>query len=172
MLIRLATFEDAVHLPRIEKSASELYRTDANLTWLADGKMIAVSEHERLIHKRTVWVAEIHEGDLVGFLSAEVFLHELHIWELSVHADWQRKGMASKLLSRAHQYAVEEGLAALTLTTFKHLPWCAPAYAKLGFILVEQPVQHLRDVLDAEAAHGLPIEQRIAMRLPICGRHK
>ncbi|AZV95618.1 GNAT family N-acetyltransferase [Kerstersia gyiorum] len=107
------------------------------------------------------------QDNLVGFLNAEVLNHELHIWELSVHGDWQRQGVGTGLLRSAYQYAVETGLAALTLTTFKDVPWCAPAYAKFGFKPVMNPVLHLRDALNAEAAHGLPVERRVAMRLPI-----
>ena len=166
MFIRVATLEDAAYLPRIEKSASELYRAIPHLNWLAAGQVIARAEHERLILKRSVWVAETSQDNLVGFLNAEVLNHELHIWELSVHGDWQRQGVGTGLLRSAYQYAVETGLAALTLTTFKDVPWCAPAYAKFGFKPVMNPVLHLRDALNAEAAHGLPVERRVAMRLP------
>ncbi|AZV94735.1 hypothetical protein CBF45_14255 [Bordetella sp. J329] len=58
MFIRVATLEDAAYLPRIEKSASELYRAIPHLDWLAAGQVIARAEHERLILKRSVRVAE------------------------------------------------------------------------------------------------------------------
>ena len=167
MLIRVASLEDAAFLPQIEKSASELYRAEPDLAWLADGQVIEPSEHARLILKKTVLVAESSRGHLVGFLNAEVLNHELHIWELSVHGDWQRRGAGTQLLRSAYQYALETGLAALTLTTFKDVPWCAPAYAKLGFNPVKHPVLHLREALDAEASHGLPSERRVAMRWPV-----
>ncbi len=167
MLIRVATLEDAVFLPQIEKSASELYRAEPHLAWLADAGVIERSEHERLIRKKTVWVAEALQRSLAGFLNAEVLNHELHIWELSVHGDWQRRGAGTQLLRSAYQYALETGLAALTLTTFKDVPWCAPAYAKLGFKPVKHPVLHLREALDAEVIHGLPSEQRVGMRLSV-----
>ena len=167
MLIRVASLEDAAFLPQIEKSASELYRAEPDLAWLADGQVIEPSEHARLILKKTVLVAESSRGHLVGFLNAEVLNHELHIWELSVHGDWQRRGAGTQLLRSAYQYALETGLAALTLTTFKDVPWCAPAYAKLGFKPVKHPVLHLREALDAEVIHGLPSEQRVGMRLSV-----
>ncbi|MDH5858894.1 GNAT family N-acetyltransferase [Lampropedia aestuarii] len=167
MLIRFATLEDAAHLPRIEQSASALYRAIAYLAWLADGQVISEPEHQRLILKGTVWVAEASPGHLVGFLNAEVLNHELHIWELSVQGDWQQQGIGTQLLRSARQYALDTGLDALSLTTFKNVAWCAPAYEKFGFIPVKNPSLHLRDALDAEAIQGLPIEQRVAMRLPI-----
>lgn len=105
MFIRVATLEDAAYLPRIERSANELYRAIAYLDWLADGQVIARAEHERLILKRTVWVAETSQDNLVGFLNAEVLNHELHIWELSVQGDWQRQGVGTGLLRSAYQYS-------------------------------------------------------------------
>ncbi len=169
MFIRVATLEDAAYLPQIEKSASELYRVIPHLAWLADGQVTTRSEHERLIRKGTVWVAEASQGSLAGFLNAEVLNRELHIWELSVHGDWQRQGVGTALLRSACQHATQTGLTSLTLTTFKDVPWCAPAYARQGFTPVKNPVLHLRDALDTEAAHGLSAERRVAMRLPITG---
>jgi GNAT superfamily N-acetyltransferase len=167
MLIRLAQLQDAVHLPPIEKSAAKLFRVQAGLSWLADGPVISLTEHERLIFQRTVWVAESSAGDLVGFINAEVFGHDLHVWELSVHEAWQRMGIGKKLILSAYSYACEHGLAALTLTTFTDVPWCAPAYSTLGFQPVLQPGQRLLGTLEEEARQGLPMAQRLAMTLPI-----
>lgn len=167
MLVRLAQPEDAADLPPIEKSAAMLFRAEAGLSWLADGPVIAQAEHERLVLKQTVWVAETDAGDLIGFINAEVFEYELHVWELSVHEAWQRMGIGKRLILSAYTCAAERGLAALTLTTFSNVPWCAPAYSKLGFQPVPQPGQRLRSILEAEAQHGLPIARRVAMHLPI-----
>jgi GNAT superfamily N-acetyltransferase len=166
MLVRLATQNDAADLPAIEKSAAELFSTEADLAWLAGGPVIPQAEHERLILKQAVWVAEAGSAGLVGFVSAEVFERELHLWELSVHREWQRMGIGKSLMQSAHGYALENGLAALTLTTFSNVPWCAPAYSRLGFEKVLKPDQRLQFTLDAEASNGLPIERRVAMRLP------
>jgi ribosomal protein S18 acetylase RimI-like enzyme len=166
MLVRLATPNDAADLSAIEKSAAKLFRTDLALAWLADGPVLTQDEHERLIFRQSVWVAEVGSDGLVGFLSAEPFERELHIWELSVHKAWQRRGIGRSLIQSAHGYAAENGLAALTLTTFSDVPWCAPAYSRLGFETVQKPDRRLQYALDAEASHGLPIERRVAMRLP------
>lgn len=167
MLIRLAQLQDAAELPPIEKSAAKLFRTQAGLSWLADGPAISQAQHERLILKQTVWVAESCAGDLIGFIDAEVCGHDLHVWELSVHEAWQRMGIGKKLILSAYGYALENGLAALTLTTFSDVPWCAPAYSKLGFQPVHQPAQRLLSTLKEEARHGLPMAKRLAMTLPI-----
>ena len=170
MLVRLATPNDAAGLPAIEKSAAELFSTEADLAWLADGPVIPQAEHERLIRIQTVWVAEVGSDGLVGFLSAERFERELHVWELSVHKAWQRRGIGKSLIQSALGYAAENRLSALTLTTFSDVPWCAPAYSRLGFETVLKPDERLQYALDAEASRGLPIQRRVAMRLPLISR--
>jgi len=60
-------------------------------------------------------------------------------------------------------------MAAVTLTTFRNLAFNAPFYERFGFAYVEGAAltrdARLQDVLLAEAAHGLPAENRCAMRL-------
>lgn len=165
--IRPATLQDVVHLPAIEQSAAGLFRGAAGLEWLADGPGMARAEHERLILRGAAWVAEAGPGHLVGFLDAEAFGQELHLWELSVHADWQRRGIGTRLIQAAQEHAAAQGLVALTLTTFADLPWSAPAYARLGFRPVSPPGPRLQGVMDVEAAHGLPVERRVAMRMDV-----
>lgn len=167
MLVRLAESTDAAPLPRIEKSASELFASLPGLGWLATSAVTSVAEHHRLIKKRTVWVAHPLSGALVGFLAAAQFGDELHIWELSVHSDWQRKGIAKTLRQHATEHAKVCGLQAVTLTTFTDVPWNGPAYAKMGFQQVPSPDERLRGILQAEAARGLPAHRRTAMRLPL-----
>lgn len=58
------------------------------------------------------------------------------------------------------------GLPALTLSTFRTVPWNAPYYRRLGFREVEaaQITAGLRAVLDAEVAFGLDPSTRVCMR--------
>ncbi|MFD1838841.1 GNAT family N-acetyltransferase [Paracidovorax cattleyae] len=167
MRIRHATLQDAAHLLAIEQSAAGLFRGAAGLEGLADGPGMAQPEHERLILQGAVWVAEAAPGQLVGFLDAEAFGQELHLWELSVHADWQRMGIGTRLIQAAQAHAAAQGLVALTLTTFADLPWSAPAYARLGFRPISPPGPRLQWVMDVEATHGLPMGRRVAMRMGV-----
>lgn len=162
--IRPAHPEDADALPDIERSAAQLFTQAPGLQWLADAPVASPPSYQRLIQQGTVWVAAHSDGRLQGFLSAERCGPELHLWELSVHADWQRQGLGRLLLQRAAEQAAAWGLNALTLTTFADLPWNAPAYARQGFVPAQPPGPRLQAVLDAEAAHGLPAARRIAMR--------
>ena len=165
MFFRLACPEDAAAFPAIERSAAQLFLRQPGLEWLAQGEVMTAQAHQRLIRQHSVWLAEASPGEPIGFLSAEVFADALHLWELSVHADWQRQGVGKGLVRHACMGAAAHGLTALTLSTFRDVPWNAPAYAKLGFQPLSQPGERLQKVLEAEAAHGLPAQQRVAMRL-------
>jgi len=167
MLVRLAHLEDAATLPAIERSASLAFRQAPGLEWLADGEVMAQAAHARLIRQGTVWVATAPEGHPIGFLSAERFTDALHLWELSVHADWQRQGVGTRLLHSAAAHASAQGWLALSLTTFSDLPWNAPAYARQGFLPVQTANPRLQGLLAAEVAHGLPAARRIAMWRPL-----
>lgn len=166
MLVRLARPEDAARLPAIEMSAGAVFRTVPGLEWIADDAVMSEAEHRRFIGQGTAWVAQAHGAPLCGFLVAEIFSDELHLWELAVDAGCQRMGIGRRLMDAACGYAWGEGLSAVTLTTFRDLGWNGPWYARLGFREAPSPPgSRLHGVLDAEARHGLPVQRRIAMRL-------
>lgn len=165
--VRPACLEDAAMLPAIEACAGNLFRTVPGLEWIADDEVLTEDAHRRLIALGTVWVAQAGPGPLRGFVSAEAFGDELHTWELAVDAGHQQMGIGRRLMQKACGHACAHGLSSVTLTTFRDLAWNAPWYARLGF-RQEQPLRgsRLEAVLDAEARHGLPVERRVAMRLP------
>jgi hypothetical protein len=59
---------------------------------------------------------------------------------------------------------------ALTLTTFRHLPWNAPFYQRLGFRILSahEHTPAITAVLVDQKGRGLV--QRVAMRLELCDR--
>ena len=168
--IRDGLLVDAPALPPIERSASSLFEDVPGLEWIAEGPVLSQAEHERFVRDGKLWVAETRSEEpprLVGFLAAEMPAGRLHLCELSVHRAWQRKGIGAALIDAARRYAGLHGLPSLTLTTFSAIPWCAPAYARLGFKKVPIPDQHLQDVVDREHASGLLAEQRVVMSLDV-----
>lgn len=167
--VRLATPDDVALLPAIERSAGELFRTLPELEWLAEGEPIPEARHRQWIALGTVWAAVDADDIPVGFLDAEVFGDALHVWEMSVHGRWQGQGLGRALLDTASGHARDVGLARLTLTTFRDVPWTAPYYARLGFACIdaESLCARLRAVLDDETAAGLPAAWRCAMQRPV-----
>ena len=64
------------------------------------------------------------------------------------------------------RWARASGLAAVTLTTFRDVPWNAPFYRRVGFEVVDDPTPGLAAVRAAERAEGLDgFGPRVAMRL-------
>ncbi len=170
VLIRLAQMKDAPLLPEIEISAGEAFRTIPGLEWIADDDVMSAEHHEIYIDEGTVWVAEMSER-LVGFITTRLEFDEntLHIIELSVESGQQGQGIGRKLFEAAIQYASEQNLTGMTLTTFRDLAFNEAFYQKLGFQTLEsnELSPRLRDILTAEAENGLPAERRCAMSMPL-----
>ncbi len=165
--IRLATARDAALLPGVELSAGALFRTLPDLAWVADEPLAPAESFLPLIAADTVWVAQGPDGTIVGALRGEIAGDVLHILELAVAKDVQQRGLGRRLLAAAAEAARTRGLKALTLTTFRHVAWNAPFYARHGFTELSDGGldARLREILRAEEARGLP--NRCAMRLPL-----
>jgi GNAT superfamily N-acetyltransferase len=143
-----------------------VFRRVPALAWIADAPPMSEDEHLQLITQGHVWVAQrqLVHAQPVGFLAAQVLGHALHIRELSVHPDWQGRGVGTGLLAQARQQVHRLGLPCLTLTTFRDVPWNAPWYSRLGFEPApDEP--RLAELLRIEAEHGLATHPRVAMRL-------
>jgi phosphinothricin acetyltransferase len=114
------------------------------------------------------WVAtDGDEGLVVGFVLVDLVDGRPHIEELSVARAHGRRGHATSLLDAVASWAVDEGHTAVTLTTFRDVPWNRPFYERRGFSVVGEAAQ--TDVVRALVAHeeeadGLPAELRVVMR--------
>ena len=162
--LRLARPSDAEHMPAIETAAGQLFQTMDGLSQLADEPAVPVDRLQRYIRKGHCLVSHLGE-DMVGFIVTEPFGRELHIWEMDVHPSAQQRGVGSGLLRACMIDARNSAFRALTLTTFRDVPWNAPFYARLGFEEVTALDAHprLSGELAVEADNGLPPERRCAM---------
>jgi GNAT superfamily N-acetyltransferase len=165
--IRLAAARDAASLVDVEFSAGALFRTLPDLAWIADQPLAPGETFLPLIAAGTVWVAQDAHGMIVGELRGEIAGEALHILELAVATEFQQRGLGRRLLDAAAEAARTRGLKALTLTTFRHVAWNGPFYARYGFIeLPDGDLDaRLRETVRSEEVRGLP--NRCAMRLPL-----
>lgn len=163
--IRLATLADAILLPDLEQSAGLRFREAAGLEWVADDGNTPAEAYPPFIDAGTVWLAE-RDGALVGFLAATAEGDALHVLELAVMLEAQGQGAGQALMATAEAKARALGLKALTLTTFRELPWNERFYQRLGFrtLAAGEPDERLAAYLAKEVAKGLPGERRCAMR--------
>ncbi len=97
MILRPAREEDIPHLPAIERSAGQAFRGTPQ-AWIADDGVTEADAYPSLIEAGLVWVAEL-EGAPRGFIQAGPAVDDLHVWELSVHADWQKRGLGAALVA-------------------------------------------------------------------------
>lgn len=116
--------------------------------------------------RRHLWVALA--GDTpVGFAHVEVLESDAaHLREVDVHPDHGRRGLGRRLVAEVCGWAQEHGYPAVTLTTFRDVPWNMPFYARLDFeeIPTDTLSPALRSVLQDEARRGLNSARRVAMK--------
>lgn len=104
-------------------------------------------------------------GEPVGFALVHRLATVAHLHELDVHPAHARRGLGRRLIDAVATWAKEEGLRAITLTTFRDIPWNAPYYARIGFrpLSADELSVELRVISAAEAAAGLPVNERVCM---------
>lgn len=136
--IRAATRADLPLLPSVERSAAALFaQAGPELAWLAQGETLPLSTLQALQRQGGLWVAADGSNTPVGFLAADVLDGQLFIVELSVALPQQRQGLGARLLDAAAAHAQTLGCACLTLSTYRHVPWNAPYYARHGFSAID-----------------------------------
>ncbi|PLK23024.1 N-acetyltransferase [Porphyrobacter sp. TH134] len=160
--LRLARAADADVMPGIEQAAAT--KAFAGEASIDPARTRSHEDYARLIRKGHCLVAHVGEA-MAGFLAAQPFSRELHIWEMDVAPAFQRRGIGSGLVRAAMIDARNTGFKALTLTTFRDLAWNAPFYARLGFDEVTALDAHprLAGELANEVDDGLPADRRCAM---------
>ena len=105
----------------------------------------------------------------IGFLLSEPLDDALFIVEIAVHQAWQGRGVGRMMLEQVIETARQAAYPAVTLTTFRDVPWNAPFYTRLGFSMLNElrlPAG-LAAKRDLETEHGLAPETRCAMRLAL-----
>lgn len=105
----------------------------------------------------------------VGFAAFTELDGAAYLEQISVRADLTGRGIGSRLLDAVKAGAAARGLPAVTLLTFRDVPWNGPWYAAHGF--EELPEARwgpgLRAHWDAEVEAGLhKLGPRCAMRAP------
>lgn len=164
--IRQAHRADAELLPAIELSAVKTFAADPSLHFIQDMPVMSAEQHLDFMQKGHVLVAECG-AVLAGFLVAEPVPEEncLHIWELSVHQSFQRRGIGRALLDAAADFAWGKNLRSLSLTTFSDVPWNRPFYETCGFEVLPYDQYNARftGLAELEQSLGLPRERRVTM---------
>lgn len=162
----LARREHLKSIPGIEVASAALFSesdlpADMRYCVTAPDDLLDAQQEERL------WVAVNEKQRAIGFAAADIVDGAGYLWELGVLPEFGKQGVGTRLVATVVDWARDSGYSSLGLVTFKHLPWNAPFYAKLGFNILESSAcgPGFSRLFDDEKHLGINIENRVAMRL-------
>jgi GNAT superfamily N-acetyltransferase len=153
----------APQLQAIERAAGARFR-EIGMADIADHEPTPVAIFEDRAAAGQLLVAHDDTGAIAGFLFWSAKDGMAYIEEVAVHTAHAGRRVGVQLIDRLAQDA-HGRFPAITLTTFRDVPWNGPYYAKLGF--KEFP----RDQAGPEHAHswqdqaddGLDMSRRLFM---------
>jgi len=135
---------DVGRLQAIQLAAGDAFR-NVGMSSVAESPPLPAESLSGYRKAGRAWAAVDDHDEPVGFVVADVIDGAVHIEQVSVHPAHARQRIGAMLLDHVAGWAARQGLAALTLITFRGVPWNAPYYERLGF----------RELAPAELTPGL-----------------
>ena len=166
--VRSSSRGDGERLREIERAAGQRFR-EVDLVAIAEDEPMSIDELADYADAGRSWVATVEvdgAAHVVGYVLVDVVDGDAHVEQISVDPTVQGRGIGRALLASVDEYARANGQGAVTLTTFRDVPWNAPLYAHLGFRELDDADigPELAALVRVEASHGLDPEQRVCMR--------
>jgi GNAT superfamily N-acetyltransferase len=163
--IRAAQAAELPILQAIERAAGQMF-ADIGMPQIANydpWPLPVMAARQQAGH---LWVVTDDADEPAGYLMADVVDGCLQVEQVTVHPGHARHGLGRALLDHAAHRAAADGLPALTLTTFAHVPWNAPYYARCGFRILDdaEVTPGLRAIRRREVAMGADQWPRVCMR--------
>ncbi|MET0794579.1 MAG: GNAT family N-acetyltransferase, partial [Polyangiaceae bacterium] len=168
--IRRALALDIPRLREIEDAAGTLF-SGLRLIDEALDASFPLEKLSELVARGQVWVV-CATGDLpVGMVIASLEDSAVYLEEIDVLPTYGRRGLGARLLESVCTWARAQGHSAVTLSTFREVPWNGPFYRKHGFRDLEPKewTPRMHAIREQEALHGLRIEARTFMRRDLRG---
>jgi GNAT superfamily N-acetyltransferase len=178
VIIRDAVAAELPVLQGIDVATGQMFR-DIGMPEVADYDPWPLPELEASRAAGLLWVVPGEAGGPAGagggpvaFLMGILVDGCLHVEQLSTEPGSARRGLGRSLLEHAAHRAAADGIPALTLTTFAHVPWNAPYYVRCGFRILDdaEVTPGLRAIRQREAATGLDRWPRVCMRRDLPGQ--
>lgn len=175
--IRPPRAEELGRLRDIEVAAGRPFAA-IGMGWVAAHPAASIAELEAYRAAGLAWVVVADAGSAdaapAGYVVVQVLDDALageagaalHVEQVSVDPEFARRRFGRRLIEHVADEARARDVPSLTLTTFRDVPWNAPYYARCGFRVVpdEEMGPGLRRIRADEAALGLDVEPRVAMR--------
>ncbi|MFI1995803.1 GNAT family N-acetyltransferase [Actinoplanes sp. NPDC020271] len=152
-------------MQRIEVDAGQMFLV-LSMDAVAGDEPFSADELREYVTAGRAWVADDEEGRPIAYALVKWADRTAHLEQVSVDPVAAGRRLGAALVERAVTWARDHGSPALTLTTFADVPWNAPYYERLGFrrLADAEVTPELRAIRAEEAAHGLDVWPRLAMR--------
>lgn len=166
--IRPLRRDELALLPAIEQAAGVLFRGTSE-DWIVDDDGQGFDSYEAWQRTGQIFVAVDAADAPVGFAAVGPLDGQGYLHEIDVHPDHGQRGLGRRLVEAACEWAREQGLTAMQLSTFRDIPWNAPFYARLGFreLADTELGPDLLEERQHEADAGLATAKRMFMRLEL-----
>jgi GNAT superfamily N-acetyltransferase len=171
--IRSARARELILLAQIEQSAASLF-LDTPYAFLVNGEPLSIDFVQQRFQAGQVWVAVDPDNVVLGFAITREVDDTIYLQEMDVDPAHGRRGIGTALVETVIEWALLHDYHAVSLSTFRDLPWNAPFYAKLGFRILEESeltifqrrgfAKGFQEIRQQEVEAGLPISKRVIMR--------
>lgn len=164
-MIRAARRDELEKLREIERAAGSIFR-ELGMDAIADDEPPSTATLAGLQAAGRAWVSTDDADEPVAYLLMQVINASAHIEQVSVHPRAARQGVGRALIETAASWARDNGFKALTLATYRDVPWNGPYYERLGFQIFDDAhiTPGLRRLRAEKAAAGLDRWPRVVMR--------
>lgn len=163
--LRPARQDDIERLAAVQLGAGAMFRA-IGMDEIANTAPLPDDFLRSFVRSGLAFVAVGETDRPIGFALASPLDTGLHLYEISVEPAHGRRGVGGRLLASLCDEAKARGLQAVTLSTFRDVPWNAPFYMRHGFRSLTRAdwtpgfyVLRLR-----EEDSGLPVDRRCFMR--------
>ena len=172
--IRPAHPMDVPVLPSVEREALVLFaglEEDLGFGPQRPVEVDSVETFEAAQEAGLLWVATDDRDAPVGFALVLEIDGSAHLDELDVLPTHGRQGVGSALLEAVCSWARASGFHAVTLSTFRDVPWNAPFYARRGFRALDanELSPGLARIVEIERGMGLRTDLRVIMKRDMYG---
>jgi GNAT superfamily N-acetyltransferase len=167
--IRPAQDDDLDLLPEIERQAARLfanYTGDPGIPLDQQAEGNSIETFRTAAKSGRLWVASDSNDQAVGFALVTEIDGLAHLEELDVLPQYGRNGLGSALVERVCSWATAARVPAVTLSTFRDVPWNGPFYRRRGFRVLDRSELSpgLLRIVAMERAKGLRTDLRVIMR--------
>jgi ribosomal protein S18 acetylase RimI-like enzyme len=133
---------------------------------IAEDEPLSVNTLAQYQRDGRAWVTIDAMGRVVAYLINDRVDGNIHIEQVSVDPGHARRGLGRSLIDQTADVAAASGVSAVTLTTFRDVPWNAPYYVRCGFRILDESAwtPGLRAIRAREADHGFDRWPRVCMR--------